>query len=560
MTNAAEFNLLHEAWLPVRRRSGAVCNISPAAVTQGIDDDPIVAFAWPRADFNGASIEFMIGLLATAAAPSDEDEWQAWWHEPPSEGTLGERFASVAHAFSLDGPGPRFMQDLDLLDGVKTKPAETLLIDAPGEKTLDENRDIFVLRGGAPCLGRAASAIALFTLNAYAPGGGAGYRTSLRGGGPLTTLIVHDNPIRGDTLWGRLWCNVESSTRMRGRSPGEHAALPVFPWLYPTKTSEKHGGTATTPSDAHPLQVYWGVPRRTRLVFEESAGRVCALTGMPDVLVVTGHRAKNYGANYSDGFEHPLTPYYRATSRDTSKLPRHPNPSLTGYRLWTGVVVDSDDGLRSPARTIRHWQDERRFMVGNTADAPRLHALGYDIYNSNKVRGWMDSEMPLWSFGTRETSEECEGFIRRCIAAAATVGSALTRSVKAARYARIKDAKGDYGYIANRLTMDTENAFLDALGDALLILDEPSESDDPTLPSRQLWLASLRQHALSLFDEYAPSDGIEGGNMQRHVQARYSLTSSLRGYGKTGKEIFERDLDIALPGKGRAQTTAKERA
>ena len=559
MTNAAEFNLLHEAWLPVRRRSGAVCNISPAAITQDIDEDPIVAFAWPRADFNGASIEFMIGLLATSTPPSDEDEWQVWWHEPPSEGTLGERFASVAHAFSLDGPGPRFMQDLDLLKEAKTTPAETLLIDAPGEATIEKNSDIFVLRGGAPCLGRAAAAMALYTLNTYAPGGGVGYRTSLRGGGPLTTLIVHDNPVRGATLWDRLWCNVESSARMRRRDPGESAGQPVFPWLYPTRTSKKRGGVLTTPSDAHPLQVYWGMPRRIRLVFEEANGRRCALADAPDDAVVTEYRTENYGTNYAEGFEHPLTPYYRTTVRDTARLPRHPKSSMVGYRLWAGVVVQSDDGLRDPARTIRHWQGERRFMVADTRAAPRLHAFGYEV-KSAKALSWMDSEMPLWSLGTRETSEECEGFIRRCIAAAATAGSALTRSVKAARYARIKDAKGDYGYIANRLTMDTENAFLDALGDALRILDESSESDDPTLPSRQLWLASLRQHALSLFDEYAPSDGIEGGNMQRHVQARYSLTSSLRGYGKTGKELFERDLGIALPGKGSAQVKAKERA
>ena len=32
-------------------------------------DDPIVRFAWSRPDFDGASHEFLIGLLATVAAP-----------------------------------------------------------------------------------------------------------------------------------------------------------------------------------------------------------------------------------------------------------------------------------------------------------------------------------------------------------------------------------------------------------------------------------------------------------------------------------------------------------
>ncbi len=561
MTNAAEFNLLHEAWLPVRRRSGAVCNISPAAVTQGIDDDPIVAFAWPRADFNGASTEFMIGLLATAAAPADEDEWQAWWHEPPSAETLVQRFASVAHAFSLDGAAPRFMQDIDPLDEAKTNPAESLLIDAPGEATIKKNSDIFFPRGRVPCLGRAGAAMALFTLNSYAPGDGRGHRTSVRGGGPLTTLIVHDNAARGATLWDRIWCNVESMVRMRSRDPGESLGRAVFPWLSQTRTSEKTGGVSTTPSDVHPMQVYWGMPRRIRLVFENGDGRICALTGVPDDVVVTEYRTKNLGTNYlSESFDHPLTPYSRKAPQEPA-LPRHPNPGLVGYRLWTGVVVRGDDRLGDPARTIRHWQAERHLMVAETSDAPRLHAFGYDIYKFKKVRGWMDSEMPLWSLGTRETSEECEGFIRRCIAAAATVGSALTRSVKAARYACIRDAKGDYGYIANRLTMDTESGFQDALGDALRILDEHPESDEPTLPTRQRWAATLGRVALSLFDEYAPSDGIEGGrNMQRHVRARHTLAMTVRGYGRHGKPLFEKTLGIPAPGKGRGQVKAKERA
>ena len=77
---------------------------------------PFVAFAWPRPDFNGAMHEFLIGLLSTAAAPADDDEWEDWWLNPPAPDNLKERFANVVHAFNLDGPGPRFLQDLEMLD------------------------------------------------------------------------------------------------------------------------------------------------------------------------------------------------------------------------------------------------------------------------------------------------------------------------------------------------------------------------------------------------------------------------------------------------------------
>ena len=196
----AVFNLIDEPWLPMRRRSGVVEHVQPWRVTEGISDDPFAAFAWPRPDFNGAAHELLIGLLSTAAAPEDDEEWNNGWRDPAPPDLLRERFAAVAHAFFLDGPGPRFLQDLDALEGAEDKVIEHLLVDAPGAQALRNNTDLFVKRGGAPVFSRAAAAMALFTLNAFAPSGGVGHRTSLRGGGPMTTLVVADHPECGPTL------------------------------------------------------------------------------------------------------------------------------------------------------------------------------------------------------------------------------------------------------------------------------------------------------------------------------------------------------------------------
>jgi len=78
------FNLIDEPWLPVRRRSGAIEHIPPWRINDRIHDDPFVAFAWPRPDFNGAAHEFLIGLLATATAPDNNDEWEDSWQNPPT--------------------------------------------------------------------------------------------------------------------------------------------------------------------------------------------------------------------------------------------------------------------------------------------------------------------------------------------------------------------------------------------------------------------------------------------------------------------------------------------
>lgn len=74
MSESAVFNLINAPWLPVRRRSGAVEHIPPWRVTDRIAEDPFVALAWPRLDFNGAAHEFLIALLSTAAASDDDDD------------------------------------------------------------------------------------------------------------------------------------------------------------------------------------------------------------------------------------------------------------------------------------------------------------------------------------------------------------------------------------------------------------------------------------------------------------------------------------------------------
>ena len=554
----AVFNLIDEPWLPVRRRSGAVEHIQPWRINECIGGDPLVSFAWPRPDFNGAAHELLIGLLATAAAPTDDDEWDDWWLAPPTPEMLVERFATVAHAFDLDGPGPRFLQDLDPLDDAGDKEVATLLIDTPGAQTLRNNADLFVKRGGAPVLSRAAAAMALFTLNSYAPSGGAGHRTSLRGGGPLTTLVFAEHSTFGSTLWGRLWPNVESREQIQGRSAG--ATLgddpeKIFPWLVPTRTSNpKAGGRSTTPADIHPLQVHWGMPRRIRLLFQPARGRRCGLTVAEDSIVATGYRTRNYGTDYSEGFEHPLTPHYRQKATSVVKLPVHPNPGGISYRLWPGLVVRSKDGLREPARAIRHWGQSRARSAGDS----RFAAFGYDMDNM-KARSWVEAEMPLWRLDD-DVQEQLGAYVRRTVVAADTVARLLIGAVKSASHDRIGDAKGDYGFIAERFYRDTEEGFYGAVSRAIFLIKADPETDDPAIDARRRWAPVVERAALRLFDEYAPSAGLEERDMHRHVKARFYLTLALRGHGKAGKSLFDGDLGIPSPGTRRSRTGEREGA
>ena len=559
MSDAA-YNLIDEPWLPVRRRSGAVERIPPWRVNDGLTDDPFVRFAWPRPDFDGASHEFLIGLLSTAAAPADEDEWEHQWLAPPEPEALRQRFLRVADAFRLDGPGPRFLQDMDPLDGAEPKNAANLLIDAPGAQTLRNNTDIFVKRSGTMVLGRAAGAMALFTLQCYAPSGGAGHRTSLRGGGPLTTLVVSGRGQSADTLWGRLWPNVETREQVAARSgldpTPQRSGSAAFPWLGPTRTSDpKADGGKTTPENVDPLQVYWGMPRRIRLVFEPAHGRPCSLTEVDDSMVVSGYATKNYGISYSEGFEHPLTPYYRENSNSATKRPVHPGPGGITYQRWPGLVVRGERGLREPAQVVRQWHSGR----GRGGDEARLAAFGYDMDNM-KARAWVEAEMPLWRFDdfNAATRDRLEDFVRAVAAGAGTAAGQVTRAIKSARHRRPRDVRGDFGFVAERFFRDTERSFFEAIDRALDAIRADPDGDDPTRTARLRWAPVMETAALRLFDEHVPLDGIEDLDMQRCVKARYFLKLALGGRGKVGRALFEDDLKIPSPNTTRARRQARE--
>lgn len=339
------FSLVHDAWIPVRLADGTVKPIAPFEISSQHHTNPIVAFAWPRPDFDLACHEFLIGLLAAIypADPREPKQWTQRFHEPPSATELEAAFAPFADAFNLDGDGPRFLQDFDTLDG-DDLPIDSLLIEAPGANTNKLNKDLFVKRAQSRVLSRAAAAMALYTLQQFAPAGGAGHRTSLRGGGPLVTLALPDGG-QGSrpTLWQRLWLNTPSDLRL---DPSEKAQ--AFPWLAPTQTSANK--ETVHEAGAHRLQVFFGMPRRIRLVFAKNVERLpCDLTEACDEIICPGFTAAPWGVNYGI-WKHPTTPYYKlkASSNDPA-LPVHAPEGYLGYRQWLGFVFEGKSAQAASA-------------------------------------------------------------------------------------------------------------------------------------------------------------------------------------------------------------------
>lgn len=386
------FNLIHEQWIPVRRQDGTQLRIAPWQVTDDLDGNPITEFDAPRADFSGALIQFLIGLVQTTMAPKNDREWRAGLTNPPSPDQLKQSFESVAFAFDLDGDGPRFMQEVELQKGER-HPASYLLIDAPTKKPRDDNTDHFVKRelfekaGVSLGMCRPCVSTALFALQLFGPQGGAGKFVGLRGGGPMSTLIV------GETLWQTVWLNVLLKDELGSGQRSSVFDQKIFPWLKPDSLIEEKTGKSVHLADVNPLHMYWAMPRRILLECEEKSGE-CLLCEKHAKSVVAQYRDATSGIHYKDPWRHPLSPYYR--NKSGTVLPQHGQSNGVTYRHWLGWVQADTSSGEEPARVVvEFWRRQQWSEVHEVLrSGPLLWGYGYDMVKMN-ARAWCEGLMPL---------------------------------------------------------------------------------------------------------------------------------------------------------------------
>ncbi len=502
-------NLIEDAWIPVVTRKGRRFRIAPWQLTEGFSDDPLVMIAAPRPDFTGALLEFLIGLVQTEVAPESDREWAKWRDHPPSPSDLRQRLSDAVPHFFLDGDGPRFMQSLDQFEG-KERNIDGLLFDSPGEETLRKNTDLFKKRDSVTGLCRSCISTALFLKNAYASGGGTGYRTSLRGGGPVTTLVLPD-PERNPewmTLWHRMWSNVVPRRMFFELVPGNgrlSAPEKIYPWLAPTRTSEN--GESTTPLDMSPLHVFWGMPERIVVDFQSGVSSTCDVCGQEEI-IYTGYQTKNKGMNYEGAWVHPLTPYGFEESGQPAAF--HMPRGGLGYRNWAALATGRAEKKvrREPAGVVRAALRDRR-RVGNRG---RLAAFGYDVDNA-KIRGWYEYALPVYQVDS-DHIEALREAVSDIIGAADMVKDNLRSAIKEAW--GIRKAPD---FAVSAFFQETEPAFHDLLDRLVAALG----NDDRITNLFRHWHAVLCDAAESLFETWAEAGDFGQVDPGRIARAHLAL-------------------------------------
>ncbi len=513
-------NLIDHPWLPFRRASGALFTGRPADMVLGLEEDPVVALAFPRPDFALAVTEWLIGITTAVMAPEDEDQWWDLNNTPPDVETLHTAYAPLVSAFWLDGDGPRCFQDHHFERPPTEGPVREILMDAPN--------DFFNKEEIISVLGRPAAAAALMTLQIFAPEGGRGHKVGLRGGGPLTTLVLPEvfwRERRISPLWDTVVANLPQGTTWR--VPSEDRMAQAFPWLAPTRSSVQ--GRVTTPEDGHPLQMFFPLPRRIRLVFHPDPC-VCTLTGEQDGVTVARYARLPNGTGYQ-GWRHPLSPHHRKKATDPW-LPYHPQPGGLSYRDWLGVVSPGTHDTGAEAESVRLYTQRH----GAVNRHPRLLAAGYDMKQMS-ARAWYQSEIPLHPFlQDQEALTRVRNRAAPRVQAAKAACDALVFAIKLARhgvrdsqrdepghwsYKLPKELKGDFSPISEQFWRETEADF----ADALVHLAGADQDTEETL--RTQWWWTLRHQVLGQFDALVPlRDGAEAG-ARRVAYARYGLQSAI---------------------------------
>lgn len=459
-------NLATSAWIPVRRRSGARDRIAPWEATLRLEEDPVVAVDATRNAWNSALTEFLIALFQTSLFPEDAAEWRALEKADPE--TLRKSLLPMARHFELEGATP-FMQDptlkADRRDEDYRKPIQKLLVDGVSEQQEKNRSDLFEKSGMISGLCPACAAATLWDLQAHAPQGSAGYYTSLRGGGPSSTIVL------GTTLWETVWSNLleQSAFGMKGR-PAEKKYLP---WLAPASKAVRQ-------EEECPIHVYWGMPRRVLLDTPE--------TGRCDTCGETAGVYRSF-LSYRGGFRymetdwrHPLSAYVR--NKDGGWLVRATESDLAGYRHYMGILVDTPQGDGVPAMVVRRAV-ERGFDL-------RIWGYGYQCDQASVIR-WCEGLMPIGT-GSAKKAELARTMVALSQRGVERLSDAVRMVFDQSKSGGVETAAAQ----APRLWETTAHAFREALLD-----------DAPEDKALDQWVLTVRRAALRIYRDALPRSRVD---------------------------------------------------
>ncbi|HOE17904.1 MAG TPA: type I-E CRISPR-associated protein Cse1/CasA [Syntrophorhabdaceae bacterium] len=199
-------NLLYDPWIPVRS-DGGTGEFRQITYEELLCQEGSWQISLPRDDLEMACLQLLISLTQVLFLPFDYKILRRRLDTPLGKGEFSAGLAQVeSRWFDLSDPTTPFMQIREV-NADEATPIQKLLVGMPE----GNNHSFFNEVGEVRHLSAACTAIALFNQAVNSPSFGGGFKGGLRGGAPVTTLVL------GESLRDSIWRNVITLDRVKSR-------------------------------------------------------------------------------------------------------------------------------------------------------------------------------------------------------------------------------------------------------------------------------------------------------------------------------------------------------
>ena len=211
-------NLLKDPWVPVRDDNGTG-PFRLLTYQQLLCESGNWQVSIPHDDMELACVQLLVCMTQVMFLPESISELKLQIKKPLSETEFTKGIKSYKDWFDLDHPTQPFMQSRGVSASEET-PVQKLLIGLPE----GNNHAFFNEVGEVRHISGPIAAIALFNQATNTPSFGGGFKGSLRGGAPITTLVF------GENLREMVWRNVVTKEHIEDRQ----IAMSGFEYDQPT--------------------------------------------------------------------------------------------------------------------------------------------------------------------------------------------------------------------------------------------------------------------------------------------------------------------------------------
>lgn len=489
VANQWSFNVLSDRWIPLDQ-SGQLEYASYVELLAGEKDAEDVIH--PRDD-----VRFYIRMLLSALTqalfpPKDKRELRERIEKPLGRSVVEARIRAVMSDFELVATPkkPGFMQ---IAGGKNEERTDKLLFGLEKHVLTRSIHQRGAIRDSSIC---AACAVPLlYAAHAFAPAGGRGWYSSVRGSPCCTTLMI------AETLRQSVWSNTLHRQSVLTLGPLRSESADETPWKQNARSIKKGDVVGLCEG------LFW--PARALRLARHSSGPCVSCGHDGDRLIVIGFEGKsqNSGALYP----HPYSP-----TRDTKKGRlfvhlRADRPSWTGLLDLIGFV-DGDRNARE-APVLEQWRES----LGQ-----QTTTLAVLDYSTDKA-SFVGSVVELFPLSRAQLdNSEFRPRLRALVGFAEQVLFALRKALKKAHSSRGTKPKAQRdGYWA----ADAEASFWQRtephFWQTYRALLDGTFSDDK--PFRE----ALCRAALALYDEHTAASMHDAGKIDLIVGARRSLRLGL---------------------------------